>query len=61
MELQQKKKCIFAGTFDPPTLGHESVIKSCLELFDEVVVAILVNPDKTPHFTLEERQALSSA
>ncbi|MBO5480480.1 MAG: pantetheine-phosphate adenylyltransferase [Clostridia bacterium] len=49
------KKCVFAGTFDPPTLGHKSVIDSCLSLFDEVVVAVLVNPQKQPCFRLEER------
>ena len=49
------KKCVFAGTFDPPTLGHKSVIDSCLSLFDEVVIAILVNPQKQPCFSLEER------
>ena len=49
------KKCVFAGTFEPPTLGHKSVIDSCLSLFDEVVVAILVNPQKQPCFRLEER------
>ncbi len=49
------KKCVFAGTFDPPTLGHKSVIDSCLSLFDEVVIAILVNPQKQPCFSVEER------
>ncbi len=49
------KKCVFAGTFDPPTLGHKSVVDSCCALFDEVVVAVLVNPAKAPYFTLEER------
>ncbi len=49
------KKCVFAGTFDPPTLGHKSVVEECLKLFDEVVVAILINPAKTPYFTAEER------
>ena len=49
------KKCVFAGTFDPPTLGHKSVIESCLKLFDEVVVAILINPQKQPCFGVEER------
>ena len=52
---QTKKKCVFAGTFDPPTLGHKDLIESCLKLFDEVVVAILGNPQKTPSFTLEQR------
>ena len=49
------KKCVFAGTFDPPTLGHKALIEECLALFDEVVVAIMVNPAKQPCFTLKER------
>ena len=54
------KKCVFAGTFDPPTLGHKSIIEECLKLFDEVVVAILVNPDKKPYFTVEQRKEMLS-
>jgi pantetheine-phosphate adenylyltransferase len=50
-----KKKCVFAGTFDPPTLGHKSMIESCLQLFDEVVIGVLVNRAKTPCFSVEER------
>ena len=49
------RKCIFAGTFDPPTLGHKALIEDCLKLFDEVVIAILVNPKKTPCFTVDQR------
>lgn len=52
------KKCIFAGTFDPPTLGHKAVIEDCLKIFDEVVVAVLTNPQKQPKFTLEQRQEM---
>ena len=52
------KKCVFAGTFDPPTLGHKALIEECLKLFDEVVVAIMVNPQKQPYFTLEEREEM---
>lgn len=52
------KKCVFAGTFDPPTIGHEDVIKKSLLIFDSVVVAILENPQKHTLFTLEERTAL---
>ena len=52
---RNKRKCVFAGTFDPPTLGHKALIESCLTLFDEVVVAVMVNPDKKPCFTVEER------
>ena len=52
------KKCVFAGTFDPPTKGHKKVVESCLKIFDEVVVAILINPDKTTFFTVQEREGL---
>ena len=52
------KKCVFAGTFDPPTLGHKALIEDCLRLFDEVVVAVLENPAKTPCFTLEQRRQM---
>lgn len=54
----EMKKCIFAGTFDPPTIGHKDMVEQCLKLFDEVVVAVLVNPEKTSYFTLEEREQL---
>ncbi len=56
--MENKRKCLFAGTFDPPTLGHKSVVESCLKLFDEVVVAIMVNPTKTPYFTLRQREEM---
>ena len=49
------KKCVFAGTFDPPTLGHEAVVFDALGMFDEVVIAVLVNPAKQPYFSVEER------
>ena len=56
-----KKKCVYAGTFDPPTTGHEKVIENCLKIFDEVVVAVLVNPEKKPYFTESERVSLLKA
>lgn len=52
------KKCVFSGTFDPPTTGHEKIIEICRKIFDEVVVAVMINRDKTPLFTVEERLAL---
>ena len=52
------RKCVFAGTFDPPTLGHKALIEECLTLFDEVVVAIMVNPAKQPYFPLEQRKEM---
>lgn len=50
------KKCVFAGTFDPPTAGHKNTVLSCLKIFDEVVVAILINPQKKPMFSIEDRE-----
>ena len=58
MKKEHNRKCVFAGTFDPPTLGHKALIDECLKLFDEVVVAIMVNPAKCPCFTLEEREEM---
>ena len=53
-----KRKCVFAGSFDPPTLGHKALIEQCLQLFDEVVVAIMVNPHKQPYFTVEQKKEM---
>ncbi len=58
MSMENKKKCVFAGTFDPPTLGHQAMIEDCLKLFDEVVVAIMVNPKKQPYFSLQHRKEM---
>lgn len=52
------RTALFPGTFDPPTRGHEDVIRRGLRIADRVVVAIAVNPNKSPLFTLEERLAL---
>ncbi len=49
------KKCVFAGTFDPVTKGHEEIIKKCSELFDECVVALCVNVKKQAMFSVEKR------
>lgn len=52
------KKCVFSGTFDPPTTGHKKIIEDCLQLFDEVVVAVMINTDKTPLLSEEQRKFL---
>ncbi|RLB15923.1 MAG: pantetheine-phosphate adenylyltransferase, partial [Deltaproteobacteria bacterium] len=46
---------IYPGTFDPITNGHLSIIKRALKIFDRLIIAILINPQKIPLFTLEER------
>ncbi len=53
---ERNRKCVFAGTFDPPTLGHKAIVESCLGMFDEVVLCMMVNPQKKPFFTEEERR-----
>ena len=55
------KSCVFAGTFDPFTNGHEFVVNKCLETFDKVIVAVGVNVDKTPMFSLDERVSMIKA
>lgn len=52
------KRCVFAGTFDPPTLGHKKIVEDCLKIFDGVIVAIMVNPEKTPAYTVEQRKEM---
>ena len=49
------KTCVFAGSFDPFTNGHDYVVQKCLEMFDKVVIAVGVNVDKKPMFTDLER------
>lgn len=50
---------IYAGTFDPLTLGHLSVVKEAVRLFAHVRVLVAVHPDKETLFTLDERVALA--
>lgn len=47
--------CLFPGTFDPMTLGHVDVIKRSVPLFDKLIIAIGVNANKTPMFSVEQR------
>lgn len=48
-------KVIYPGSFDPLTYGHLDIIKRLDAMFDEVIVAILINEEKKSLFTLEER------
>lgn len=59
--IRKKTTGLVTGTFDPVTKGHMEVIEKALRLFDEVVVAVLVNPEKQCMFTPEERLALLNA
>ena len=52
------KIAVYPGSFDPPTLGHLSIIKRAAALFDELYVCVMVNSEKNPLFTREERMEL---
>jgi pantetheine-phosphate adenylyltransferase len=46
---------VFAGTFDPFTIGHKEIVGRALPIFDTIIIAIGVNDTKTPIFPLDER------
>ncbi len=46
---------IYPGSFDPITLGHLDIIERSAEVFDKVIVGVLINKTKKPFFTIEER------
>jgi pantetheine-phosphate adenylyltransferase len=52
------RRAIYPGSFDPVTNGHLDVIERAVKLFDEVIVAIAVNSQKAPLFSLEDRLRL---
>ncbi|TFV61764.1 pantetheine-phosphate adenylyltransferase [Geodermatophilus sp. DF01-2] len=52
------RRAVCPGSFDPVTNGHVDVITRAAALYDELVVAVLVNPGKAGLFTVEERMAL---
>ncbi len=50
-----KKIAIYPGFFDPITNGHLSIVTRGLEIFDKLIISILVNPQKAPLFSIDER------
>jgi pantetheine-phosphate adenylyltransferase len=52
------RRAIYPGSFDPVTNGHLDIIARGCKLFDEIIIAILVNPEKRPFFTIEERREM---
>ena len=54
--MSVKRRAIYPGSFAPPTCGHVDIVRRSLELTDEVVVAVVYNPQKQDYlFTPEER------
>jgi len=54
------RRAIYPGSFDPVTNGHLDIIQRGCKLFDEIIVAVLVNPDKTSFFSIEARSEILS-
>lgn len=52
------RRAIYPGSFDPLTNGHLDIIERAAKLFDEIIVAVLDNPDKSAMFTPAERYAM---
>ena len=55
MKRRGPSKAVYPGSFDPITNGHVDIIARGLSVFDQVVIAILVNPEKQSLFSVEER------
>lgn len=51
----EKKRALYAGTFDPFTNGHLDIVKRATNLFDEVIVLVAVSPSKKPFMSTEQR------
>ena len=54
----KKVTAIYPGSFDPPTNGHLDLVERGSKIFDELVVAILRNPEKSPLFSVGERRKM---
>jgi pantetheine-phosphate adenylyltransferase len=52
------RRAIYPGSFDPVTNGHLDIIERGCKLFDEIIISILINPEKQPFFTIEERMEM---
>ena len=52
------RRAIYPGSFDPVTNGHLDIIERGCKLFDEIIIGILVNPEKQPFFSVEERREM---
>jgi pantetheine-phosphate adenylyltransferase len=57
---RQRKIAVFPGQFDPITNGHLDVIQRAVHLFDELIVAVGINPEKRELFSLDERMDMIS-
>jgi pantetheine-phosphate adenylyltransferase len=58
LPARRPSRAVYPGSFDPITNGHVDIIARGLKVFDEVIIAILNNPEKKALFTVEERAAI---
>ena len=56
--VAQRVVAVYPGSFDPITNGHLDLIERGSKIFDELIVAVLRNPEKDPLFTVEERMEM---
>jgi pantetheine-phosphate adenylyltransferase len=49
------RRAIYPGSFDPITNGHLDIIQRGCKLFDEIIISVLINPEKKPFFSVGER------
>jgi len=59
--MKKKKIAVYPGSFDPVTNGHIDVIKRAIQLFDQVIVAVIDNANKNVLFSVEERMEMLRA
>ncbi|MDO1510208.1 MULTISPECIES: pantetheine-phosphate adenylyltransferase [unclassified Neisseria] len=61
MSTPTLRRAVYAGSFDPPTNGHLWMISRAQAMFDELIIAIGVNPEKHSTYTAEERREMLEA
>ena len=53
--MKKKSIALYPGTFDPVTFGHIDIMRRALKIFDQLAVAVALNPNKGPLFSLDNR------
>ncbi len=56
--MKTRRSAVYPGSFDPITNGHIDLVHRALKIFDDLTIAVLVNPKKTPLFSFQERMEI---
>jgi pantetheine-phosphate adenylyltransferase len=56
--VRDMRRAVYPGSYDPVTNGHLDIVSRAAKLFDEIVVAVLINKSKSSLFTVEERMEM---